>query len=83
MVKKLQLCYNMRLYENPPVSPLPKGGKGGFSCFVVAASHMDQIDEHNRGKRNRALPPATASRGKLFKNLHDTGFARKTEKIIE
>ncbi|MDO9585144.1 MAG: hypothetical protein Q7I93_01510, partial [Syntrophales bacterium] len=26
--------------EDPPIPPLPKGGKGGFSCFVVATSHV-------------------------------------------
>ncbi|MBA4395501.1 MAG: hypothetical protein C0407_18270 [Desulfobacca sp.] len=28
------------LYENPPIPPLPKGGKEGISCFVVPASGM-------------------------------------------
>jgi O-antigen biosynthesis protein WbqP len=28
------------LYENPPITPLPKGGKGGFSCFVVPDTGM-------------------------------------------
>jgi len=27
------------LYENPPIPHLPKGGKGGFSYFVVTTSH--------------------------------------------
>jgi len=32
------------LYENPPIPPLPKGGKGGFSYFVVATSHGGYCD---------------------------------------
>jgi hypothetical protein len=42
-----------------------------------------QIDEHNCGKRNRALPIAMAPRSKLFKNFHDTEFTQETEKLIE
>jgi hypothetical protein len=32
-----------RADENPPIPPLPKGGEGGFSCFVEPALGMGVI----------------------------------------
>ena len=40
-----------------------------------------QIDKHDCGKRNWALPLAMTSRCKLFENFHDTEFAQETEKF--
>ena len=40
----------IRLYENPPIPPLPKGGKGGFSCFVVPAPVMGVIVVNGGGR---------------------------------
>ena len=36
---KAIISINPKSIKNPPIPPLPKGGKGGFSCFVVVASH--------------------------------------------
>ena len=42
------------LYENPPIPPLSKGGKGGFSCFVVSMLGMGVIPIWRRGDRDPA-----------------------------
>ena len=42
-----------------------------------------QIDEHNRGEWNRALPLAVTFWRKLFKSFHNAEFTQEMEKFIE
>jgi hypothetical protein len=41
------------IYENPPIPPLPKGGKGGFSCFVEPVWAWVL---HGKSERGRLCP---------------------------
>ena len=38
----------------PPYPPLPKGGKGGFSCFVVSVPGM-MVSKHKNMTNNQTL----------------------------
>jgi hypothetical protein len=37
---------SLNLNENPPIPPLPKGGKGGFSYFVVPVRAWELLTDY-------------------------------------